>query len=351
MSPPEWALRLEKMTICKFSIANYLTRFCLTLGGSVLLAAGLHGQASQTPAENAAEIRAQNQDYLIGPGDVLAIAVTDAPEFTGKFRVDQSGYLAMSSLLHPIKAAGQTPIELSRNLVAALEEAKLYREPTVNVYVEEYHSHTVSVVGAVAKPGIYPLQRRMSVVEVVSEAGLLPSAGNRVTIIRGGLAELNEKPAADTSPQTFDLSKLMRGDDPKSNVELHDGDVVRVSTAEVIYVVGAVTKPGGFVMQDQSAGVTALQAIALAEGLTPVASGHRGVIVRRNTDGTAREHLPVDLAKIMSGKSEDVQLAANDILFIPVSGSKQSLRTMGQVAMIAVNGVAFYGLGYRVGTH
>lgn len=331
-------------------ITKRFARFLCAAGGLLIFAAALCGQTNETQISKAPLTSgASSDDYLIGPGDVLTITVTDAPEFSGKFLVDQSGYLAMTSLPKPIKAAGQTPSQLSTNLVSALEEARLYREPTVNVFVEEYHSRTVSVVGAVAKPGVYPLRRRTSVVEVVSEAGLLPTAGNRVTIISGASEAYNPQSEPGTSSQTFDLAKLMRGDDSKSNVEIHDRDVVRVSTAEVIYVVGAVTKPGGFVMQDQSAGVTALQAIALAEGLTPVASGRRGVIVRRNSDGTARQHLPVDMAKIMSGKSEDVRLEANDILFVPVSGSKQSLRTLGQIAMIAVNGVAFYGLGYRVG--
>jgi protein involved in polysaccharide export with SLBB domain len=102
-------------------------------------------------------------------------------------------------------------------------------------------------------------------------------------------------------------------------------------------------------VQDQSAGVTALQAVALAQGLTSVASAHHAVIVRRNGDGNSREQMPVDLGKIMSGKADDVQLLANDILYVPVSGTKLTLHTMGEVAMMAANGVAFYGLGYRVG--
>ena len=286
-------------------------------------------------------------DYLIGPEDVLVINVTDAPEFSGKFRVNQSGFLVMSSLPNPVKALGKTPMQLSKDLVQALQDAKLYRDPTVNVFVDEYHSRTVAVVGAVAKPGLYPLQRRTTVIEVISEAGLLPTAGNRVTVIPAG-ASLSNNPDSKSTPQTYELGKLMRGQDSAKNVEVHDGEVVSVASAEIVYVVGAVTKPGGFVLQDRSAGVSALQAIALAEGMTSVASANRGLIIRRNMDGTARENVPIDLSKIMTGKKEDVQLEANDILFVPISGSKQTLHTMGQVALTAVNGVAFYGLGYRV---
>jgi len=278
---------------------------------------------------------------------VLTISVTDAPEFTGRFRVDQSGFLVMSSLAAPVKAAGKTPMQLSKDLRQALEDAKLYRDPTVNVFVDEYHSRTVAVVGAVSKPGLYPLQRRTSVMEVVSQAGLLPTAGNQVTIIPPSDSS-TDTAGQQAKPQTFDLGKLVSGRDPSSNVEVHDGDVISVASAEVVYVVGAVIKPGGFVYQDRTAGITALQAIALAEGMTSVAAPHRGMILHRNADGGERESVLIDLSKIMTGKEKDVTLAANDILFVPVSGSKQTLHAMGQIALTAVNGAVFYGVGYRV---
>jgi polysaccharide biosynthesis/export protein len=287
------------------------------------------------------------QDYRIGPEDVLAISVTDAPEFSGRFRVNQSGELVMTSLPNPIKAAGLTPMELSTELRKALEDAKLYRDPTVNVFVEEYRSQSVTVVGAVTKPGLYPLQKRTTVIQAVSEAGLLPTTGNRITLISSKAGTTGD-PNAPQTAQTFELGKLMSGKDPSVNVEVHDGDVINVATADVVYVVGAVTKPGGFVQQDRSAAVSALQAIALAEGFTSIAAPHNGLIIRRNPDGTARENVPVDLSKIMSGKQGDFLLEANDILFVPTSGTKQTLHVMGQVGMAAVNGVAFYGLGYRV---
>jgi len=315
--------------------------------------APLQAQTDTSSASSAAKQPTNRQkfieeDYHIGPGDVLSIAVTDAPEFSGRFRVDQSGDLVMSSLPNPVKAQGETTMQLSKELTKALEDAKLYRDPTVNIFVEEYHSQTVAVVGAVSKPGLYPLQRRTTVMEVISEAGLLPTAGNQVTILpASGNAPDNQPTQA--VPRTLELAKLMSGKDTTINAEVHDGEVVSVATAEVVYVVGAVTKPGGFVFQDRTAGVSALQAIALAQGMTSTASAHRGLVIRRNPDGSARENVPVDLAKIMSGKDKDFPLEANDILFVPVSGKKQTLVAMGTVAMAAVNGAVFYGVGYRVG--
>lgn len=332
-----------------FGLPRQVATASLLLLFSLVLGLFADGQGHQSQSATAANTQAQTpKDYEIGPGDVLAITVTDAPEFSGKFRVDETGYLVMSSLPNPVKAQGRTTMQLSRDLTQALETAKLYRDPTVNVFVEEYHSRTVSVVGAVSKPGLYPLQRRTTVMEVVSQAGLLPTAGNQITILPASDVSTGN-PGTASSVQKFDLGKLMSGKDPTINIQVHDGEVISVSSAEVVYVVGAVTKPGGFVFQDRSAGITALQAIALAEGMTPVASPRRGLILRRNPDGGERENLSIDLSKIMSGKDKDVSLAANDILFVPVSGSKQTLRTMGQVALTAVNGAVFYGVGYRAG--
>jgi len=334
---------MVKLQICRaFAIGMSFIVFCLSVCAST---------RAQTSDNNASFAKSGNSlvadDYQIGPGDILAIAVTDAPEFSGKFRVNQSGYLVMTSLPTPVKAAGKTPMQLSKDLVNGLEDAKLYRDPTVNIFVEEYHSQAVTVVGAVTKPGLYPLQKRTTVIQAISEAGLLPTAGNRITVISAG-SDTSKSADVSQTTETLELGKLMAGKDPSVNTEVHDGDVINVATADVVYVVGAVTKPGGFVLQDRGAGVTALQAIALAQGMNSVASSKNGLIIRRNADGSARENIPVDLSKIMSGKQGDVQLEANDILFVPVSGAKQSLHVMGEVGMAAVNGAAFYGVGYRV---
>lgn len=317
----------------------------------LLFAAGTRGQnADAGPLHPQDTQNSTASDYLIGPGDVLAIAVTDAPEFSGKYRVNQSGFLEMPSLAAPVQAQGKTPTQLAKDLRQALEEAKLYRNPTINIFVDEYHSQNVTVVGAVSKPSIYPLQRRTTVLEVISQAGgLLPTAGNKITIVPGGTSEPGSNTQNPTS-KTIELSRLVRGQDPALNMEVHDGDVVSISAAEVVYVVGSVNKPGGYVLPDQSAGITVLQALAMSQGPTTLAATRRGMILRRGADGAESQSIPVDLQNIMSGKAGDVALQGNDILFVPVSGAKQTVHAMGQVAMSLVNGVAFYGVGYKIGT-
>jgi polysaccharide export outer membrane protein len=133
----------------------------------------------------------------------------------------------------------------------------------------------------------------------------------------------------------------------ESSAEVRNGDVISVSSGQLIYVVGAVVKPGGYAMSDLSSGVSVVQAVALAEGMKSVAS-HHGLILRQSTSNKARVEIPVDIGQMMTGKAADVVMAPNDILYVPTSGAKQTLQVMGQIAMAAANGAAIYGVGYRV---
>jgi polysaccharide biosynthesis/export protein len=288
-----------------------------------------------------------SEDYKIGADDVLTVAVTDAPEFGGKFRVTDSGMIDVPGVPDPIRAEGVTPFELSHTIRQALIDAKQLRNPHVSVYVDEFHGRTVTILGAVAKPAVYPLQKRTTVVEALSLAGgAQPNAGNVVTIIRGpASAEATNTPTG--SVQILQLNNLTTGSDLSVNVEVKNGDVISVSAAALVYVVGAVVKPGGFTMADPGSGVSVIQAVALAQGLNSVAS-HHGLIVRQSTSEHGRVEIPVDLSLMMNGKSTDVLLAPNDILFVPSSGTKKTLKALGDVALAAAQGIAIYGAGYRI---
>ena len=288
------------------------------------------------------------EDYKIGPNDVITVSVPDAPEFGGRFRVSDSGMIEMSGVPSPIQAEGQTPAQLARTVRQALVDAKQLRDPRVSVFVDEYHGRTITVLGAVNKPAEYPLQKRTTVLEAVSLAGgALPNSGNTVTIVRGAAsAEATGTPVG--SVQIIQMSNLLGGENSSANVEVKNGDVISVSAAQLIYVVGAVVKPGGYTMADPASGVSAVQAVALAEGLKSVAS-HHALIVRQSTSDHSRIEIPVDLGQMMVGKSTDVILAPNDILFVPASGTKQTLKVLGDLAMATANGIAIYGIGYRVG--
>ena len=291
------------------------------------------------------------EEYKIGPDDVLQISVADAPEFGGKFRVSDAGLIEIAGISTPIHAEGQSALDLAHTIRTALLDAKQLRDPHVTVFVEEYHGRTITVLGAVNKPAVYSLQRRTTVLDAISMAsGALPNAGSTVTIVRGR-ASAEATGTEVGSVQIIDLSRLVKGEDTMANAEVRNEDVISVSSAQVVYVVGAVAKPGGFAMSNPSEGISVVQAIALAEGFRSVAATHRGVIVRQSTSDQGRREIPVDIAQMMAGKDTDLLLAPNDILYVPESTGKKTLKVMGDVAMAAVNGLAIYGLGYRVGTH
>jgi len=289
-------------------------------------------------------------DYALAPGDVFTVVVAEAPEFGGRFRLGGSGTVQLTGVAAPVAAEGKTAEELALAIRRALVDSKQLRDPQVSVFVDEYHGRTVTVLGAVAKPAVYSLQKRTTIVDAVAAAGgALPNAGSTVTVVRGeASAEATGQPVG--SVQILDLTLLTRGEGVSGNVEVRNGDVVSVSAAEVVYVVGAVNKPGGYAMNRPAEGISVIQAVALAQGFTSVAATGRAVIVRQSASEHGRREIPVDIGQLLNKHATDVLLAPNDILYIPASGAKQTLRVMGQVAMAAVNGIAVYGVGYKVGT-
>jgi polysaccharide biosynthesis/export protein len=294
-------------------------------------------------------------DYALGPGDIITVTIADTPEIVGKFRVTETGYISLPMLPTPVKAEGLTTVELSKAIAGALKAAQLYRDPVVSVFVEEFHSRTVTVLGAVAKPSVYPIQKSTTVLEVISMAGgLAPQAGSIVTVLRNAQPENSSGSTHTDVPLphrvlTLDLRKLEKGMDASLNAEVRAGDVVSVSMAPIVYVVGAVTKPGGYVLQEGSSGATVLQALAMAEGIKSVAAPGRTVIVRGSPNGPNQEEIPVDLGKILSRKAGDYPLEPNDILFIPESGMKKTAFKVGEYATQALIGISIYGFGYKLG--
>jgi polysaccharide biosynthesis/export protein len=318
----------------------------MLLGGMLLIVPAARTQSSSDTGGKSSG-SAVPEDYKIGSGDVLAVSVVDAPEFGGKFRVTDTGVIEMPGLPGPLRGEDRTPAELAHVIREALMEAKQLRNPLVSVYVDEYHGRTITVLGAVAKPSVYPVAKRTNVLEALSLAGgALPNSGNTVTIVRGS-ASAEATNSAVGSVQILRMSDLMSGKDGLAPPEVKNGDVISVSAAQVVYVLGAVTKPGGYPMADPSSGLSVVQAVALAEGLKSVANRH-ALIVRQSTSDQARVEIPVDVGQMESGKTTDVLLAPNDILYIPTSGTRKTLKVLGDLAMAAANGAAIYGVGYRV---
>lgn len=325
------------------------TLVCVLLAGPLFAAAPTDDPPLGGAKPRSGVASGPMSDYTIGADDILTVSIPEAPEFSGKFRVSSSGFIEIPGTPEPIPAEGKSTAQLAAEIRKALINAKQLRDPRVSVFIEEFRSRSVTILGSVTKPGVYSLEKHTTVLDALSLAGgALPNAGNTLTIVRGP-ASAEASGTAIGSVQIIDVGRILNGDSIVTNVEVRTGDVINVSVAQVVYVVGAVVKPGGYPMADPSAGVSIVQALSLAQGFTPVASTHRGVIVRQSTSGTARQEIPVDISQMMDGKLTDLVLAPNDILFIPESNLKKSIKVLGDVAMAAVNGIAIYGIGYRVG--
>jgi len=260
----------------------------------------------------------QDTGYRIGPNDVLSVAVLQAPELNTSARVSELGEISLP-LVGTIRTTGLTTLQLELVIEARLRE-KYIREPEVSVQLTDLQSQPVSVLGAVRRPGVFQLRSTQTLLEVLSLAGgLADDAGDGVMVLRKGAAREHGREAG---PATLEvnLKTLMESRDAHVNVPIYPGDVVTVKSAAIVYVVGAIKKPGAFAMRGNDR-LTVLRALALGEGVSPTAARGDAVVLRTNDRGE-RVEIAVNLDAILKGKAPDVTLDAQDVLFVPTSGGK-----------------------------
>jgi polysaccharide export outer membrane protein len=262
----------------------------------------------------------------IAAGDLLHITVFDVPEMTQDVRIGAEGE-AQLALIGNIELAGLTGEEAAQAIARELRSRKLLLSPQVNVLIKEFASQGVSVIGEVQHPGVYQVLGARSVLDVISMAGGLNNvADTRITVKRRRGSE-----------QTITVK--LKTDDPDSsltnNVQIYPGDLIVVPRAGIVYVLGDVNRPGGFVMQD-SGKITLLQALAQAGGASKSASLNKAVLMRKNGQGYATTKLHV--GKIEKGEAPDPELRPNDVLFVPNNRLKNALS--GTQAMVTAIGSA-----------
>jgi polysaccharide export outer membrane protein len=286
-------------------------------------------------------------NYVIGPEDALVIDVFDVPELSRlSVQVGNDGMISVP-LLGNVKAAGLTQHELRDELAEKWGE-KYLQHPQVMLTIADFKSRPVSVVGAVAKPGEYYLTGRRTLVEVLAMAGgpanLGASAGKEVSVERPG--GFQDVPQVDGLTQTapdkisIELKKLLYSEDTDLNIEVKPFDTISVSRAGVVYVVGAVVRPGGYLLDNKDS-VSVLEAVAMAQGVGPNARTHEARIVKRASNGT-QTAVPIDLKRVLAGKAPDVMLAANDILFVPNSAAKAVGKQSISSAVGIISGLVIY---------
>jgi polysaccharide biosynthesis/export protein len=284
-------------------------------------------------------------DYVIGSGDLLGIEVFDVPELSRDVRVNETGYISLPLMPSKIRAAGLTAYQLQDKLAELLQTNGLVSTPQVTVSVKEEHSQPITVIGAVKNPMVIQALRQTTLLQALSQAGgIAEDAGNTVIITRPAppASGAGEQAAASAAPRTFTISlgDALESGDPRFNIPLVGGDVVSVPRAGIIYVVGAVNHPGGFVLQNDRDRMTTLKMLSLAGGTTNSAKIKNSFILRKNPETGKRDEVPVDLSKVMKLKTEDVQLQTDDILYIPDSSGKRALHRAGDVALSLTTGIA-----------
>jgi polysaccharide biosynthesis/export protein len=294
-------------------------------GGSASVAA--KSDAAPSSDQAAASGDPENLLVKLGPGDLVEVSVYNVPELSTKARVSNSGdvYLPLIDYVH----VGDLTIEEAQTLIAKrLSDGGFVRSPHVTIFVDESSSQGVTILGEVSKPGIYPNLGDHKLYELVSEAGgFTQSAAKRVSIIRRNQAQaLNV-----TLPKNL-------ADDLSSNVEIMPGDTITVPRAPVIYVVGDVGRPSGLLVDNGS--LTVLQALALAGGTNRTAKMGGIRIIRKGPAGMTETQVP--LKKMLEAKAPDIQLQADDILFIPVSGGRMMAARTLEAAMSMATSVSIY---------
>jgi polysaccharide export outer membrane protein len=265
-------------------------------------------------------------EMMIGPGDLLEISVFGAPESIKTVRVSSDGSVTYP-FIGTVHLADMTVRQAEAAMAKKLDEGGYFNKPNVSILVKEYATQGISVLGEVQKPGIYPLMGPRQLFDAISVAGgLTPKAGRTATIIRRGHPD---------HPETVPLTS---SNDPANNPSIYPGDTVSISKAGIVYVVGNVNMPGGFVMENPELSV--LQAVALAQGVKPDSSTNNTKLIRKGRDG--QQEIPIKLKDMLASKAPDVQLRADDILFIPSSPGASAAKRGLQAALQMVTGMAIY---------
>lgn len=317
--------------------------------GSALVCAGQEPvSAADTRVENPVPRPPASSDYILGPGDQISVIVTDLEDdFTDKtFRIDMSGDVSLP-YAGRVHAAGLTTQALEQTIDGAL--SKIIKEPDVTVGIAEFHSQAVSVLGEVNTAGQYQVQGQKKLLEAISMAGgFAEDVGNTVTITRDlkwgrvPLPNAHDDATRQFSIASLSVKNILHASSPEQNIQVMPGDVISVSKAEIVYVVGSVTKPGGFPMgQDET--LSALQVLSLAEGLSTTASSQNAKIIRQVPGSMTHTELAVNLKQLLAGHAADVPLQSGDILFVPNSTAKSASYRSLQAIVNAVTGMAIYG--------
>lgn len=250
-------------------------------------------------------------EYRIGRRDLLEIKIFELPELNQTVRVSEDGSITMP-LLGKVMVEGLTKDTIEQKLANLLDERYL-KNARVSVFIKEYQSKLVAVIGAVEKPGMYEIIGRQNLLQMISKAGGLTwRAGNKLFVLREGKNGI-------TANLSIDLEDLLINGNQKLNIPLKANDVIAIPVEKIIhvFVFGMVKKPGSLNI-NASKGITLLQAIAQAGGLAEGAK-KRGIMIKRKNKSGKGIEIKANLKDIIKGKKPDIELMEGDVVFVPES--------------------------------
>ena len=274
-------------------------------------------------------LQSTDDRYRIGPGDVLDIRIYNRPQLSREaVRVEGNGMIRMPLIENEIQAGCLTEGDLAKEI--STRYASYYKNLQVDVFIKEYHSKQVAIIGAVNEQSRFELQRRVRLLELLTYAkGPSTKAGQTINIVHSTAATpCKQTDETDTSAafSSYKLSDVLLGD-PKSNPYLEAGDIVTLPEADQVYVVGNVFMPLTISLKEP---ITLTRAIAMAGGLKQDTRKDKIRVLRQEPGTTIRKEITVDLSAIEKKRSEDLALLPNDIIDVPTSAGKSFLRSLVQ---------------------
>lgn len=288
---------------------------------------------------------AEREAYRMGPGDVVTVTATGAPEIaTDPRRIDSSGELHLP-MAGVVTAEGLTTHELEGRIESRLQ--RYLHHPDVSVSLQSSGSQPVSVLGAVRNPGVTQAEGRTLIEALSAAGGMSADAAERITLTREKAWGAPALPGAKLDPSgayyvaQVDARALLEAEDPTLNIAVLPKDVITVQSARQVYVIGAVERPGAVALTSETTSV--LEALATAGGLGRRANAKHARILRGGAPETRRE-MPLNLKRLVEGREDDVRLEPGDVLFVPVSGSKVAAAELWRAALTVGAGAAIWTL-------
>jgi polysaccharide export outer membrane protein len=266
----------------------------------------------------------------IGPGDFLDVQESHTPEFHAAVRVSPAGTVTLP-MLNEVLVAGLDEAVAAHAIEAALLKKGMLLHPQVTVLVTSYAGRDVSVLGEVARPGVYPYTLHHRLLDLISAAaGLSTNSGRLVNVFHR--ADPNTPHAVVLDPGGTDTAT-------DHNPELSPGDTVQVSRAGLVFVIGDVVRPGGFPV-DPAQGLTVVQALSLAWGPSQNAAAGKALLIREQKGG--RTLTTLNLRRMIHGQDPDQPIYDRDILFVPDSMAKNMWNRTMEAAIQSAVGVTIY---------